>query len=124
MTPNMTMKVGRHNNKVEMDIREELKPRVKCNCTVRECEWGKDCLREGLVYKGEQVENNIPKFNYIGMTAGNPKDRKAKHVYEWKTPALRDRTTLSSKVWELKESNKQINIKWTKLAYAKPRKPK
>ena len=117
------MKIGRHNSKVEMNVREAEKPRAKCNCTVRECEWGKDCLREGIVYKGEQIENGVAVFSYIGMTSGNPKERQAKHVYEWKTPNLRDRTRLFTKIWELKESNKTINVKWTKLSYAKPRKP-
>ena len=102
--------------------KEKVKPRIKCNCTKRECEWG-DCLREGIIYMGEQINNNEVIFNYIGMTGGNPKQRQRLHHQEWKNPELRDRTKISTKIWEMKENNEVINIKWRKLSYAKPRKP-
>ena len=121
--PNMSSKVGRHNNKIEAEIKEKANPRKKCSCTKRVCEWGGDCLREGVVYKGEQMKNGEPVFNYIGMTGGNPKARQNIHHQEWSNVKLRDRTKLSTKIWELKEANEPINIRWSKLAYAKPVSP-
>ena len=69
------------------------------------------------------MKDGISIFNYIGMTGGNPKDRQSKHYQEWKNNNLRERTKLSIKVWELKDSNENVNIKWSKVAYAKPCRP-
>ena len=120
---NMSSKVGRHNNKIEAEIRKEINPRQKCSCTKRACEWGGDCPREGVVYKGEQIKNGESIFNYIGMTWGNPKARQGIHHQEWSNIKLKDRTKLSTKIWELKEANEVVNIKWSKLAHAKPVSP-
>ena len=105
--PNMASKMGSHNNKVEGKQKTKQRSRL-CSCPKTKagkpftCPFGKKCLEEGIVYK---CTGDNPNFNYIGLTKGNLKDRISKHDFSFKSFEKEHKTTLSSKMREIKRKN-------------------
>ena len=128
--PNMAAKVKAHNNKVERDAQEQITPPKICSCTGNNvvCDiWKGECAKPGLVYKGLVVDptTKAPIAGYIGLTQGTPKARVRNHYQSFRIdrPSRRNETTLSGKIWELREADIPWEIQWEKLADAHPRKP-
>ena len=57
---------------------------------------------------------------YVGLTAGQFKDRFYKHSSDFEKEDMRNATKLSSYIWKLKDENKPYQIKWgvVKRAYS------
>ena len=56
--------------------------------------------------------NNGGERVYIGISAGNLKQRLYKHRYSFSNPRLRNQTTLSKYFWNLKDQGLTPQIKW------------
>ena len=95
-----------------------------CNCESARngngcCEEGNHCLTCNCVYLGKlsykkphpvtrmMVQNEK---GYFGLTQNEFKVRHSGHKTSFNLPAYKTSTTLSRKVWELKESNPPINF--------------
>ena len=60
---------------------------------------------------------------YVGLTAGQFKDRFYKHEGDFKDTERRTSTEPASYIWELKDSNTPYNIKWEVVRRAQPFSP-
>ena len=74
-------------------------------------------LDTSLIYKAEVVADNKTS-TYIGLASNTFKERYSNHISSFKNVKYRESTTLSNHIWDLKDGNKQAEIKWTKIANA------
>ena len=127
--PNMESRIGSHNNKIQ--TKNEPKPDLfACTCPNTKkgkkysCVWNGKCKKEGLVYKCTGYdENGQEVWNYVGLTGGNIKDRISTHYNTFKDPEKETNTKLSEQMWEDSRKHIKRELKWEKLAMAKPRAP-
>ena len=117
-TKNVASKISQHNNKVM----NQSKPKENAGCNCRnpnECPIPGDCLSTNVVYQA-LIDSEIGYFNYFGLTANTFKERYRGHKYDL---AHRESngTTLSNKVWQLRDANKKFTIKWSIIDRAYPR---
>ena len=60
------------------------------------------------------------KYNYFGQAGNNFKERYQGHKQSFENVKYRGSTTLSAKVWELKEKGKPFDIQWKILHTTRP----
>ena len=84
-----------------------------CNCRsgVDSCPLEGNCLTKSLVYKAT-LKTDGETYSYIGLTAETFKKRYSNHLCSFRNEKYRDSTTLSQKIWELKESARQYELSW------------
>ena len=84
-----------------------------CNCRsgADSCPLEGKCLTRSLIYKAT-LKTDGETFSYIGLTADTFKKRYSNHVCSFKNEKYKESTTLSQKIWELKESEEQYTISW------------
>ena len=110
--PNLQQKIRRHNQKV---CREGPEPeQAKCNCTqvIGECPLDGDCRTRGVIYRAE-VLTNSERFTYTGLTSNTFKERFYKHRRTFKERLPDESTTLSRKIWDLKDNDEDFSINWS-----------
>ena len=99
--------------------------RFGSNCTgaMGECPLNGNCLIKGVVYRAE-VNTENETFTYTGLTNRTFKERFYKHRRSFKEQIPEESTTLSRKVWGLKNSNEDFNIQWRIIDRGRPYNPK
>ena len=121
--PNLQQKINSHNQRICRGEVAEVPP--KCNCTgvMGECPLNGNCLIKGVIYRAEiNTENDT--FTYTGLTNRTFKDRYYKHRRSFKEQLPEESTTLSRKVWELKNSSENFSIQWSIVDRGRPYNPK
>ena len=89
-----------------------------CNCrTSTECPLEGKCLTKSIVYEAT-VKTSEDTYTYIGLTGDTFKARYSTHKSSFKHEKYRTATTLSQKIWELKESNVDYTLTWSILKKA------
>ena len=78
--------------------------------------WG-ECNSENVVYQATILpkENETDKKIYIGISAGNWKQRLYNHRHSFTQESLRNQTALSKIFWRLKEKGLNPLIEWKLL---------
>ena len=77
------------------------------------------CTTDKLVYWAT-VTTDSSLETYVGLTAGEFKDRYYKHEFDFQTPGQRISTKLSSYIWDLKDAGTSYKIKWDIVRRAYP----
>ena len=114
--PNIAAQISRHNNKV---LNEETE-NFRCKCRNKaECPLPGKCTTDKLVYRATVTAGPLVE-TYVGLTAGEFKDRFYQHRSDFLKPEKRNSTKLSSYIWKLKEENKPYQIKWDVVKRAYP----
>ena len=120
--PNMGQIISKANKKKIQTHRtkNEVEART-CNCARNKtCEVGGKCLTSSVVYCASVTRTDTNETStYTGLTQDSLKSRINKHHYTFRHAKERDRTTLSSHIWRLKEQNVNFELKWRILAKAK-----
>ena len=89
-----------------------------CNCrTSTECPLEGKCLTKSIVYEAT-LKTSEDTYTYIGLTGDTFKARYSAHKSSFKHEKYRTATTLSQKIWELKESNIDYTLTWSILKKA------
>ena len=70
-----------------------------------------NCLASSIVYQA-LIESEVGTFNYFGMTEGTFKKRYDNHMYNVRHPESNG-TTLSKKIQELQNSNRDYKVTWS-----------
>ena len=112
--PNLKQKISNHNFKIQK-TEEERQPTFGCNCTraMGPCPLGGHCLVNSVVYKAEVKEDNSVTNTYTGLTSNTFKQRYYGHRHSFKYRSSDHSTTLSSHLWNLKDENKNFEVKYT-----------
>ena len=121
--PNLKQKIDSHNHRI---CRGEVTPeQPKCNCTgvMGDCPLGGNCLVRGVIYRAEITTDNDA-YTYTGLTNRTFKDRYYKHRRTFNDQNPEDSTTLSRKVWGLRNTGEEFKIQWSIIDRGKPYNPK
>ena len=112
--PNVKSVISNHNRRILKS--NKTSPDLKtCNCCVKSARplLGK-CLTKSLVYNAEITTTDTHEsMNYIGVTAGTFKDRFNNDTKSLNNLAYSNETELSKHAWNLKQQNRQYNIRWS-----------
>ena len=78
---------------------------LPCSCRNDICPLDGSCNTKDVVYlaKVSYEENTSESMAYIGMTSGEFRKRFSKHKQSFNNPKYKNETSLSKKVWEIKE---------------------
>ena len=120
--PNMKSIISGHNLKI---LNEEEQNNISdskktCNCKKKdECPLNGNCQVEAVIYKAI-VTTNENQFEYIGSTEKSFKSRYYNHTKSFRNEKYQNETKLSRCVWDLKEENKNYELKWSILYQSKP----
>ena len=113
---NVASRISAHNAKV---LRGKTGTKGGCNCENKnECPVENNCQASSVVYQA-LIESEIGWYNYFGMTEGPFKKRYNNHMYDFRRQESNG-TTLSKKVWELKNANKDYKVTWNIVDRAYP----
>ena len=69
------------------------------------------------------MSTQTTKETYVGLTAGQFKDRFYKHKGDFENPERRTSTELSEYIWSLKDENVPFTLKWEMVRRANPFSP-
>ena len=107
-TKNVASRISAHNAKV---LRGKTGNKGGCSCRNKsECPVGNNCLTSSVIYQA-LIESEGLWFNYFGMTEHTFKTRYNNHMHDFRNQASSG-TTLSRKVWDLKNANKDYKVTW------------
>ena len=147
-TPNMKKIISSHNAKI-LRKSEITPPEKTCNCRQKDsCPVEGKCLTDNIIYQATvttttpitltpipttplsptqtQTHTDPPqqeKHTYIGLTSTKFKDRFANHKKSFNHRRYGKETTLSQKIWKLKDEGQDFEIKWKILERAQPFSP-
>ena len=83
------------------------------------CPIDNNCLTSGVIYNA-RVTTDDTTTNYIGLTEGTFKQRFTQHKHSFRHRSHMNSTELSKYIWQLRDSKKDFNIKWTIICRARP----
>ena len=110
-TKNVASKISQHNHKVLKGKKNTKAAGCKCR-NKEECPIPNDCEARNVVYQA-LVESEGRTYNYFGLTSRTFKERYGEHKSDIKhEKGEKEGTALSSKIWQLKKTNKEYSIKW------------
>ena len=117
---NLAKEISSHNNKIlNEEVRNQDSP--GCNCRQIECPLENHCLVPCCVYQGLLSSGPATtSCNYFGLAGNTFKERYQGHKLSFENPNYRGSTTLSTKVWELKDNGLPTDLKWNILHTTKP----
>ena len=116
--PNMQNIIKQHNNKILNAGGNEGEPGCNCRQGIANCPLAGQCLVDDVVYEAAIVTKDDTKF-YIGSCSTTFKLRYADHTSSFRNIQHRNKTELSSHIWQLKEKNLDYKINWKILTRAK-----
>ena len=105
----MKRHVAQHNHRIlSAGADAEIAP---CVCTQFECPLNGQCEQNNVVYQVTVTVEDGWVEHYVGVAA-NFKSRFRGHRTSLNNPAYKNKSTLSTFVWKLKEEEKNFNLKW------------
>ena len=91
-------------NRSKIDPDSLPKHDLSCSCRYPVCPLNGQCNVMDIVYQADVLDKGSnEKFTYIGMTSENFRKRYAKHKQSFQNIKYKGETTLSKKIWEIKE---------------------
>ena len=116
--PNMEMIMKRRNKQLLRERQPAAEPTPKpCMCQRPDrdpCPLGGQCRTDSVVYTAKINVENGDEHLYIGVTERPFKKRFNEHACSFRNRPD-NHTTLSAKVWDLKDRNLKFSIKWDVL---------
>ena len=112
----MGAQISKHNSKILNE--EETNFRCKCRDPTK-CPMPGKCTTDKLVYRATVTAGSSAE-TYVGLTAGQFKDRFYKHSSDFENEDMRNATKLSAYIWKLKDENKPYQIQWEVVRRAYP----
>ena len=113
--------IAGHNQKIlnnKQDINTIQKK--QCNCRKKEeCPLDGSCQLESIIYIATITTINQT-FEYIGSTEKSFKSRYNNHTKSFRDQKYSNETKLSKFIWELKEEEKNYDLKWSILQQSNP----
>jgi len=120
--PNIASRISSHNLKTIEKCKKKGQPRSKtCNCrNTSECPLDGNCLLRAVVYQADIKPAVDSKAIYIGLAEPTFKGRWADHKSSMTVAEQKNKTKLSTFVWDKREKGQNCEIKWTVLRKSSP----
>ena len=113
----MAQIIKKHNKKIA-STNSTPQPYNQCNCRVKStCPQTNKCLYTNTIYKSTVKTNNSVK-HYISATEGTIKQRMDNHKHSFKYRNYAFNNSLSSYIWQLKDTIISHTITWEILKQA------
>ena len=108
--------ISKHNSSIIKGAQSAPPP---CECE-DVCPVDGECQQTGIVYQATIHLPNNKVEKYIGLTERKFEDRFKEHTRSFEVRKAKNSTTLSKKIWKLKEQRLPLEISWKILKKAKP----
>ena len=111
--PNMKSVIAKH-NKIILNPQVPNPNSRTCNCPQDNrdrCPLDGKCTTESVVYRADVSTQGVTKV-YTGATQSSFKKRLAVHKHSFANREREVDTCLSKYIWQLKDENKEYDIKW------------
>ena len=120
--PNVASQIASHNRNIIGEYKKsDLPIPKKCDCKRADnCPLNGKCKQSAVIYKAEITPEIDDKRSYIGLSEGPIKERLSDHQTSCKYVKYRNKTKLSSFVWEKKDKKQNCNIKWSVIRQSTP----
>ena len=121
--PNMGRLISK-TNKPKLKTDDTVAQPKTCNCNGRQCPVGGNCLESEVIYQAEvkrAISGEVS--TYIGLTQDTFKKRHNQHMSDFRLLQYRNKTRLSSHIWDLKEKGVNFDLSWRIVAKAKAYSP-
>ena len=92
---------------------------LTCSCRNIVCPLQGKCNTKDIVYLARVVENSKEEAAYIGMTSEEFRKRYSKHIQSFKNSKYKNETTLSRKIWNMKEDGLDPTVNFEILKQSK-----
>ena len=115
----MSRIISKHNSKV---LRGVTSDPPECSCDQGYCPVEGKCGSTGIVYQAT-VDYDGKVDSYVGLTERAFIARHTEHYRNFENRNPKNSTSLSRKIWDLEDRNKNFEIKWKILQNCKPYKP-
>ena len=112
--PNMAQAISRH-NALLLKGDQQTARHLPCNCMagVATCPVQGRCQQTGVVYKATVTETGTRNVNtYIGMTGRRFKDRWQEHKHDFISVKGKEKSKLSTHIWEVKDRGEDYEVAW------------
>ena len=117
---NLAKEITSHNNKI-LQGENQNQSEPGCSCRRIDCPLDGHCLVPCCVYQNTLSSGpNKPVYNYFGLAGNTFKERYMGHKLSFENSTYRGSTTLSNKVWELKEKGLATDMTWKILHRTQP----
>ena len=94
-----------------------------CLCEPQTCPVEEKCETKGVVYQATLKYQGDKIEKYVGLTERSFKTRHREHYRNFENRNPKNSTSLSRRIWSLKDRNVNLEIKWKVLQNAKPYQP-
>ncbi|GFN85773.1 hypothetical protein PoB_001227900 [Plakobranchus ocellatus] len=122
--PNVKSIITAHNKSVLAQKNTRAESTAQCNCRDRKaCPLENNCLQDSIIYQATETQKDNQVDTYIGMTENTFKTRFYQHNSTFRLPHKRNSTSLSEKIWKLKDTNTEFTITWDIIAKSRPYSP-
>ena len=112
--PNMASHISSHNKNIIQESKKSQHPNPKmCDCQVAEnCPLNGNCKQSAVIYQADVTREIYNKRIYIGFTEGPLKERLSNHPTSFKYEQYKNKSKLSSFIWETKNKKQNFEIMW------------
>ena len=118
--PNVKQIISKHNSKILRGGESTLPP---CVCDIGQCPVEGKCQTHGVIYKATLTHQGNKTETYVGLTARPFIVRHKEHQRNFHNREKRNSTTLSRKIWCLRDQNIKYELNWEILQKSKPYQP-
>ena len=113
--PNMVSHISSNNKNIIQESMKSQHPNPKtCDCQItKNCPLNRNCKQSSVIYQADVTPEIDNERIYIGLTEGPFKERLSDHRTSFKYKQYKNKSKLSSFIWETKNKKQNFQIKWS-----------
>ena len=120
--PNKASHISTNNKNIIRESKKSQRSNPKtCDCHVAEnCTLNGNCKQTTVIYQADITPEIDNEHVYIGLTEGPFKERLSGHCTSFKYKQHKNKSKLSSFIWETKKKEQNFEIKWSVIRRRTP----
>ena len=113
--PNMVSHISSNNKNIIQESTKSQHPNPKtCDCQItKNCPLNRNCKQSPVIYQADVTPEIDNERICIGLTEGPFKERLSDHRTSFKYKQYKNKSKLSSFIWETKNKKQNFQIKWS-----------
>ena len=111
--PNIDQAISKHNSRLKKEEHPQPEPGCNCRGGVDTCPANGQCKKDSVVYRASVTTENGNTEFYTGLTGDTFKTRFGGHKTSFNNQKYRNKTTLSTHIWKLKEEETNFTTRWS-----------
>ena len=120
--PNIAAHISSHNKNIMQVSKNSQDPNPRmCDCQLPEnCPLSGKCKQSAVIYNADVKPELDLERNYFGLTEGPFKERLSDHKTSFKYEKYKNKSKLSSFIWETKKKKQKFTINWSIVRRSTP----